>query len=228
MAALEARGLCAGYGRSRALFGIDLRVDAGDVAVLVGRNGAGKSTTLKSIMGLLPPQAGEVLLDGRSLAGLEPFEIARLGVGYVPEERRIFADLTVRENLEAGRKAALAGGRDWTDERIFALFPELKKRIEVAGGRLSGGEQQMLAVGRTLAGNPRVLLLDEPAEGLAPKVVALMGEAILELKRSGLAILLSEQNFRLAERVGDRALLLAQGQVRGRGTVAEMRDNLFS
>ncbi len=226
--ALDVRGLCAGYGGSQALFGIDLSVEPGQVLVLVGRNGAGKSTTMKAIMGLVPPLAGEVLLEGKNLSGLEPFEIARLGVGYVPEERRIFPELSVAENLEVGRKTGASHRAPWSPERIFALFPELKKRKDFPGARLSGGEQQMLAVGRTLAGNPSVLLLDEPAEGLAPKVVALMGEAILELKRSGLAILLAEQNFRLAERVGDRACLLAQGQVRARGPVREMRDNLAS
>ena len=224
MAALELRHVDAGYGRAQVLFGVDLVLGRGEVVVLLGRNGAGKSTTLKSIMGLVQRSSGVVLFEGKSLAGLEPFEIARLGLGYVPEDRRIFSDLTVIENLEVGRKAG-GGAVAWGFDRVFALFPALGKRRGNLGSQLSGGEQQMLAVARTLMGNPSTLLLDEPSEGLAPKVIEEMGRAVLALKAAGLSILLSEQNFAFAERVGDRACLLAQGRIIDSGAVRQMRDN---
>ena len=171
-------------------------------------------------MGLVRPRSGEVRFNDRPLAGREPFEIARMGVGYVAEDRRLFTELTVAENLMVGRRAG-----DWSEERILDLFPSLKAMRSRPAGRMSGGEQQMLAIARTLMGNPAALLLDEPSEGLAPKVVEDVARAVLELKQAGLAILLSEQNYAFAGRVGDRAYLLAQGQVRASGTVAEMRDN---
>jgi branched-chain amino acid transport system ATP-binding protein len=206
---LEVRGLCAGYGAARVLFDVSLEVRRGEVVALLGRNGAGKSTTLKAIMGLVPPRSGSVLLDGRNIAGLQPYEIARLGLGYVPEDRRIFTDLTVAENLEVGRKATGA----WTEDRLFALFPALGRMRERPGGRMSGGEQQMLCIARTLAGNPSAILLDEPAEGLAPVVVDAIAKAIGELKRAGLTVLLAEQSERFTERVADRAYRLEKGVI---------------
>jgi branched-chain amino acid transport system ATP-binding protein len=225
LAALEVRDVCAGYGRARVLFDVSFELDVGEVLVLLGRNGAGKSTTLKAVMGIVPVDSGELRLQGRPLAGREPFEIARLGIGYVPEDRRIFAGLSVAENLAAGRKEAAGSAPRWDLARVFSLFPALERRKDHPGGLLSGGEQQMLSVGRTLMGNPSVLLLDEPSEGLAPLVVQAMADAVLELKRAGLAVLLSEQDFRFAERVGDRACLLAQGRIRASGSVREMREN---
>ncbi|HEX7220138.1 MAG TPA: ABC transporter ATP-binding protein [Burkholderiales bacterium] len=213
MAKLEVRGLSAGYGRARVLFDVDLDVDEGEVVALLGSNGAGKSTTLKAIMGLVPASSGTIVFDGRPLAGLEPHEIARLGLGYVPEDRRIFTDLTVSENLEVGRQSPRSGAPAWTGERLFALFPALAPLRERRGGRMSGGEQQMLSIARTLAGNPSAILLDEPSEGLAPLVVEQVARAILEMKRAGLAVLLAEQSRRFAGRVADRRYLLEKGVV---------------
>ncbi|MEN0077393.1 MAG: ABC transporter ATP-binding protein, partial [Paracraurococcus sp.] len=174
---LQVSGLAAQYGRARILEDVGLVVGAGEVVVLLGRNGAGKSTTMKAIMGLVPPTAGRVRFRGQEIAGRAPFEIARLGLGYVPEERRIFSELTVMENLEVGRRPAPPGLRAWTPERLFALFPSLGAMRGRPGGRMSGGEQQMLTIARTLMGNPRLVLLDEPTEGLAPVVVERMVEA---------------------------------------------------
>ncbi len=214
MATLEVRRLSAGYGRARVLFDIDLEVRGGEVVALLGRNGAGKSTTLKAIMGLVPPSAGEVIFDGRDLRQLQPYEVARLGVGYVPEDRRIFTDLTVAENLEVGRQAPRAAAQAWTDERLFALFPTLAALRERRGSRMSGGEQQMLCIARTLAGNPAAILLDEPSEGLAPVVVEQVARAVLELKRAGVAVLLAEQNQQFTARVADRTYVLETGIIR--------------
>ena len=213
MATLEIRGLSAGYGRARVLFDVDLEARAGEVVALLGRNGAGKSTTLKAIMGLVPALSGEVLFRGRRLLGLEPHEIARLGLGYVPEDRRIFTDLTVSENLEVGRQPPRAGAPAWTDERLFALFPALAALRDRRGARMSGGEQQMLCIARTLAGNPAAILLDEPSEGLAPVIVEQVGRAIIELKRSGVTVLLAEQSRHFAGRVADRAFILEKGVI---------------
>jgi branched-chain amino acid transport system ATP-binding protein len=213
LAKLEVRALSAGYGRARVLFDIDLEVGEGEVVALLGRNGAGKSTTLKAIMGLVPPSAGTVVFDGRALAGLEPHQIARLGLGYVPEDRRIFTDLTVSENLEVGRQGPRGGAPAWTEERLFALFPALAPLRERRGGRMSGGEQQMLCIARTLAGNPSAILLDEPSEGLAPLVVEQVARAVLEMRRAGLAVLLAEQSRQVTGRVADRAYLLEKGVI---------------
>jgi len=210
---LEVRTLGAAYGKAQVLFGLDFSARAGEVLVLLGRNGAGKTTALKRIMGLLPPQTGEIRFDGERIDALPPYRIARLGLGYVPEERRIFTDLTVRENLEVGRQPARASTVDWTPGKLFALFPNLGRMQDRLGGRMSGGEQQMLALARTLMGNPRAILLDEPAEGLAPLVAGQVATAILELKVRGLCVLLSEQNLRFARRVADRACLLEQGRI---------------
>jgi branched-chain amino acid transport system ATP-binding protein len=216
---LEVRALGAAYGKAQVLFGLDFSARAGEVLVLLGRNGAGKTTALKRIMGLLPPQTGEIRFDGERIDALPPYRIARLGLGYVPEERRIFTDLTVRENLEVGRQPARASTVDWTPGKLFALFPNLGRMQDRLGGRMSGGEQQMLALARTLMGNPRAILLDEPAEGLAPLIAGQVATAILELKARGLCVLLSEQNLRFARRVADRACLLEQGHVVASGTL---------
>ena len=214
LATLEVRKLSAGSGRARVLFDVDLEVRDGEVVALLGRNGAGKSTTLRAIMGLVPPLSGEVVFDGRSLRGLEPHEIARLGLGYVPEDRRIFTDLTVNENLEVGRRPPRGAAAAWSNERLLALFPALAALRERRGARMSGGEQPMLCIARTLAGNPTAMLLDEPSEGLAPVIVEQVAKAILELKRAGVSVLLAEQSRHFADRVADRGYLLEKGVVR--------------
>ena len=214
MATLEIRGLSAGYGRARVLFDIDLDVHPGEVVALLGRNGAGKSTTLKAIMRLVTPSSGRVRFDGRDLGDLQPYQVARLGLGYVPEERRIFTDLTVAENLEVGRQPPRAAAPTWSDEKLFELFPALAALRRRRGSRMSGGEQQMLCIARTLAGNPTAILLDEPSEGLAPVVVEQVGRAIVELKRAGVAVLLAEQNRQFTGRVADRTYVLETGIMR--------------
>jgi branched-chain amino acid transport system ATP-binding protein len=205
----------AAYGRSRALHGVSLEAGAGEVVSLLGRNGAGKSTTLKAIVGLVPVTAGSVRFDGRELTRLDTHEISRLGVGYVPEDRRIFSDLTVEENLRVGEKGA--GG--WTLARVYQFFPKLAELARRRGGSLSGGEQQMLTVARTLMGNPRLLLLDEPSEGLAPVIVRALVQQVAALKREGLTILLSEQNLAFAARLADRAYVIERGQIRFAGAM---------
>ena len=225
---IEVRGLEAGYGRAAVLFGISLEARRGEVVAILGRNGAGKSTTLKAIMGLVPPRAGEVLFDGQRIDGFEPHRIARLGLAYVPEDRRIFTELNVAENLEVGRQAPREGAPRWTPARLFELFPSLGRMQDRPGGRMSGGEQQMLAIARTLMGNPRAMLLDEPAEGLAPVLVEEVARTIQELKREGLAVLLCEQNLHFARRVADRAYLLEKGHVRRTGSLAELEEEYRS
>ena len=218
---LEVEGLRAGYGPAEILFGVSLRLARGEVAALMGRNGAGKSTTLKAIMGLVPPRAGRVRFAGRDIAGLAAFRIARLGLGYVPEDRRIFTDLTVAENLEVGRRPSEE--RDaWTPERLFEVFPNLASMRHRRAAAMSGGEQQMLAIARTLMGNPEAVLLDEPSEGLAPVILELMADAVLRMKREGIAVVLSEQNFDFAAAVADRAYVIERGVIRYDGSMAAL------
>jgi branched-chain amino acid transport system ATP-binding protein len=210
---LEARHLSAGYGRAQILVGLDLAVDRGEVVALLGRNGAGKSTTLKALMGLVETRSGEVRFEGARIDRRAPHEIARLGLGYVPEDRRIFTDLTVAENLEVGRQPPRSGAPTWTTEKLLALFPTLGPMLKRRGGSMSGGEQQMLCIARTLAGNPRAILLDEPSEGLAPVIVDQVAAAILEMKWAGVAVLLAEQSARFTERVADRGYKLEKGKI---------------
>jgi branched-chain amino acid transport system ATP-binding protein len=226
MPLLEIREIDTYYGDSHILFGLSLDVDEGEMVCLLGRNGAGKTTTLKSIIGLVPPRSGRIAVRGRDLAGLSPYRIARLGIGYVPEERRVFGNLTVRENLEVARNTWGDGARSaWTAERVFELFPHLRGLRDRRAGRLSGGEQQMLTIARTLMGNPDVLLLDEPSEGLAPLVVEMLGEQLGGLKRTGLTMIVAEQNIHFVSELGDRVYILEKGMVRYQGTMAEFLSN---
>ena len=221
---LEVEGIHTFYGLSHILFGVSLRVERGEVVCLLGRNGAGKSTTLKSIMGLTPPKQGSIKFKGEEITGKAPYLLARKGMGYVPDDRRIFADLTVGENLEiAARKPK--GTEGWNKERVYELFPALKEIESRKAGCLSGGEQKMLAIARALMGNPELLLLDEPTEGLAPMLVRALEEQIVKLKRAGLTVLLAEQNVRSALRLSDRVYVIDNGQIRYQGSVEEFREN---
>ena len=222
-ALLEVSGLEAYYGRAHILQGVGFSVVRGEVLALMGRNGAGKSTTMKALMGLVPPARGSVSFEGRRIEGREPFEIARLGIGYVPEERRVFSELTVMENLAVGQRPPREGVPHWTPERLFALFPNLGRMRDRPGGAMSGGEQQMLTIARTLMGNPKLVLLDEPSEGLAPVIVEEMARTILALKGEGLSILLSEQNLHFAGQVADRAAIIEKGIIRFTGTMDALK-----
>ncbi len=219
---LDVRDLHAFYGRAHILHGVSLEARSGEVVALLGRNGAGKSTAMKAIMGLVPPASGEVSFGSRRIERLPPYRIARLGLGYVPEERRIFTELSVMENLEVGRQPARDGLPPWTEEKLFALFPNLARMRDRPGGRMSGGEQQMLTIARTLMGNPRCVLLDEPSEGLAPIIVEEMANSIRALKGEGLSVILCEQNLHFAQAVADRAYIIEKGQIRFGGSMAEL------
>jgi branched-chain amino acid transport system ATP-binding protein len=226
MALLELAHIHTFYGDSHILADLSLEVAEGEVVCLLGRNGAGKSTTLKSIIGLAPPRAGHVRLRGQDLRGLPPFRIARLGIGYVPEDRRVFPNLTVRENLEVARKTwGFPHSTVWTAERVFELFPRLQERRNQRAGSLSGGEQQMLTIARTLMGSPEVLLLDEPSEGLAPIVVAMLEEQLRRLKARGLTMVVAEQNVRFVSELGDRVYVIEMGNVRYSGAMSEFLDD---
>ena len=222
---LELKRLNSGYERAHILYDLDLRLGAGEVVALLGRNGAGKSTALKTAMGLLAPFSGEIFFERTKISGLQPYQIARLGLGYVPEERRIFTDLSVMENLDAGRQPPRASVPRWTPEKLFELCPNLGRLRQRRGGDISGGEQQMLAIARGLMGNPRALLLDEPFEGLAPLIVDGMAKTIRELKREGLGVLLCEQNLRFARLVADRACIMEKGRLCYTGTLAALDAN---
>ena len=227
---LDAKGLCAWYGAAQIFYDVDLQVRRGEVVALMGRNGAGKSTTLKTLMGLMAKRRGSVAFMGHDISKSDPHAVARLGLGFVPEDRRVFTDLTVLENLEVGRQpprqwADGSAAPQWTAQALFKLFPNLGEMPDRPGGRMSGGEQQMLTVARTLMGNPYLVLLDEPSEGVAPVIVEQMAQMILELKAQGVSILLSEQNMHFAELVSDRAYVLEKGQIRYQATMAELAAN---
>ncbi len=227
---LSASGLNAWYGAAQILFDVALEVQRGEVVALMGRNGAGKSTTLKTLMGLIDRRSGSVQFMGRDISASSPHEVANHGLGYVPEDRRIFTDLTVRENLEVGRQPPRhwpdgSAAPQWTPAALYQLFPNLGEMPDRPGGRISGGEQQMLTVARTLMGNPFLVLLDEPSEGVAPLIVEQMVQMILKLKSQGVSILLSEQNLHFAALVADRAYVLEKGQIRFQATMAELAAN---
>ena len=226
---LQVQGLNAWYGAAQILFDVSLQVGRGEVVALMGRNGAGKSTTLKAVMGMVA-RRGSVQFLGQDIARREPHDIARLGLGYVPEERRIFTDLSVMDNLEVGRQRPRrwpdgTAAPEWTPEKLFALFPNLGEMPQRPGGRMSGGEQQMLTVARTLMGQPLLVLLDEPSEGVAPLIVQQMARTIRALKAQGVSVLLSEQNLPFAEAVADRAYLIEQGEVVHEGRMADVVAN---
>ena len=222
---LDVTGLDAWYGQARILFGVSLGVGAGECVALVGRNGAGKSTTMKAIMGLLARKRGKVVFRDRDISGLPAHRIGRLGLGWVPEDRRIFTDLTVRENLAVARQPPRDGAPEWTPERLYTLFPNLGEMPDRPGGRMSGGEQQMLTVARTLMGNPYLVLLDEPSEGVAPLIVEEMARTIVALKQAGVSVLLSEQNLHFARLVSDRAVVLEKGEVKFEGTMQALMND---
>lgn len=229
-AMLSVRDLNASYGAAQILFGLSLEVGRGEVVALMGRNGAGKTTTMKAIMGLMAQRKGVVHFDGCDISRYEPYQIARLGLGFTPEDRRIFSDLTVLENLDIGRQPPrkFADGMPaplWDETKLFRLFPNLGEMPDRPGGRMSGGEQQMLTVARTLMGNPLLILLDEPSEGVAPVIVEQMANTILELKAAGVSILLSEQNVHFAELVSDRAYVLEKGQIQWSGSMLDLASN---
>ncbi len=219
---LELTEVHAAYGKANILNGLSLTVAGGQVVALLGRNGAGKSTTMKTVMGLVPARAGNIRFDGRDITGMATHLIARLGLGYVAEDRRIFPELSVAENLSVGRQPARDKLPPWTEEQLFELFPNLQERRDNKGKQLSGGEQQMLTIARTLMGNPLLVLLDEPSEGLAPRIVEQMAETIQRLKQTGLTILLSEQNLHFARLVADTAYIIEKGEVKFSGTIAEL------
>jgi branched-chain amino acid transport system ATP-binding protein len=219
---LSVEGLHSYYGRAHILSDVALTAARGEVVVLLGRNGAGKTTTLKCIMGLVRPAKGTIRFRGDDITGAAPYEICRAGLAWVPEDRRIFTELTVLENLEVGRQPPRDGAPAWTPERVFALFPNLAEMRHRPGGRMSGGEQQMLTIARSLMGNPSAVLLDEPSEGLAPVIVEQMAATIRELKSEGLTVVLSEQNLHFAAHVSDRAYIIEKGRIRYSGTMAEL------
>ena len=222
MAFLELRGVNTFYGRSHILFDVSLAIEKGEVVSLLGRNGAGKTTTFRSVIGLTPPQSGEIVFKGERISGLRAFRICRKGVGFVPEDRRCFPDLTVRENLEVAARREKETASPWTVERLYALFPRLEEREGNLGSQLSGGEQQMLTIARTLMTNPEVLLLDEPSEGLAPLVVAMLAEMILQIRSEGVTVLLAEQNLHFCAKVADRGYVIDKGAIRYEGRMAAL------
>ena len=221
---LEVTGLHAHYDKSHILHGVSLAIASGEIVSLLGRNGSGRSTTLKAIMGLVPPTGGHVRLDGRDLAGQRAFRVARVGIAYVPEEREIFANITVDENLRIGMQPPRPGVPTWTIDQMFAFFPQLRERRTTAAGMLSGGEQQMLTICRALLGNPRVILIDEPPEGLAPKIVEVVTEVIRDICRQGVSVLLVEQKLTIAMRVSQRVYVMGHGAIVFEGTPSQLAD----
>jgi branched-chain amino acid transport system ATP-binding protein len=221
---LEVEGIHTFYGLSHILFGISLRIEPQEIVCLLGRNGAGKTTAMKSMIGITPPKQGVIRYKGEEITGIEPYLLARKGISYIPDDRRIFVDLTVGENLEIAKKKAKSGG-EWNKERVYGLFPALKEIEKRKGGCLSGGEQKMLAIARALMGNPELLLLDEPFEGLAPTLVRVLEEQINKLKETGLTVLLAEQNVKSALKLSDRGYIIDDGHIRYQGTIEDLREN---
>src|SRR5580658_4131927 len=219
---LSVQDLNSHYGPAHILFDVALDVGEGEVVALLGRNGAGKSTTFRSIVGLVERRSGRILFEGNDVSSQPTYAIVRAGLGYVPEERRIFTDLTVEENLEVGRQPARTNAPHWTPEKLFVLFPNLGEMRRRQGGRMSGGEQQMLTIARTLMGNPSLVLLDEPSEGLSPKIVEQMVEAILTMKKAGVSLVVSEQNLHFARLIADRAYIIERGRICFGGSVREL------
>jgi len=219
---LSVANLNSHYGPAHILFDIGLEVGEGEVVALLGRNGAGKSTTFRSIVGLVALREGQIMFEGKDISTAPTHEIVRSGLGYVPEERRIFTDLTVEENLEVGRQKPRPNAPQWTREKLYQLFPNLGEMKNRPGGRMSGGEQQMLTIARTLMGNPSLVLLDEPSEGLSPKIVEQMVEAILAMKKAGVSLVVSEQNLHFAKLISDRAYIIERGRICYSGTMAEL------
>jgi len=219
---LDVQDLHAHYGKSHILRGVSLQVGAGEVVSLLGRNGSGRSTTLKAVMGLVPPTGGRVALAGRELAGAKPYAICRAGLAYVPEEREVFANLTVDENLRMGEQPGVPGAPRWTLAQMFDYFPRLKERRHTQAGSLSGGEQQMLTMCRSLLGNPRLILIDEPTEGLAPRIVAQVGECIQDMRRQGVSVLLVEQKLAIALKVSTRVCVMGHGRIVFEGSPREL------
>jgi branched-chain amino acid transport system ATP-binding protein len=221
---LEVRDLVTAYGQSLVLHGVSLDVAAGEAVCLLGRNGAGKTTTLRSIMGLTRPRSGRVAFEGRDVVGCQPFEIARLGIGYVPDDRRIFPDLTVDENLEIVRRVLRRPGR-WGRDRVYDLFPVLRQLRDNLGTGLSGGEQKMLAIGRALMGNPTLLILDEPSEGLSPLMVKTLVGAVHEIRAEGVTLLIADQNVKFARRAAGRGYIIEKGAIRFEGPLEALWAN---
>jgi branched-chain amino acid transport system ATP-binding protein len=221
---LEVEGIHTFYGLSHILFGVSLSIESGEVVCLLGRNGAGKSTTLKSIIGIAPPKRGRIRFKEKEITGKRPFMLVRMGIGYVPDERRIFADLTTEENLEIAERK-VKGVEGWDKERVYEIFPALKTIASRRGGCLSGGEQKMLAIARALMCNPELLLLDEPSEGLAPVMVRVIEDQVNTLKKTGLTVLLAEQNVKTTLRLSDRGYIIDDGKIRYQGTVNELKEN---
>ncbi|HEY0817553.1 MAG TPA: ABC transporter ATP-binding protein [Rhizobacter sp.] len=224
-ALLSVENIHAHYGKSHILRGVSFTVGAGEVVSLLGRNGSGRSTTMKAIMGLVPPSAGHVRLQGRDLAGARPYTICRAGIAYVPEEREVFANLSVDENLRMGEQPAVPGANRWTVESMFDYFPRLKERRNTKAGSLSGGEQQMLTICRSLLGNPLVVLIDEPTEGLAPKIVAAVAECIQDMHRKGVSVVLVEQKLAIALKVSTRVCVMGHGQIVFEGTPHQLSSD---
>lgn len=222
---LEVSNLNSHYGPAHILFDVGFEVGAGEVVALLGRNGAGKSTTFRSVVGLVSQRTGQIRFEGEDVSRLPTYDIVRRGLGYVPEDRRVFTELTVEENFSVGRQPPRSGVATWTPERLYQLFPNLGEMRTRLGGQMSGGEQQMLTIGRTLMGNPSLVLLDEPSEGLAPKIVEQMADAILTMKREGLSIVISEQNLHFAKLISDRAYIIEKGRIRFSGTMDELEAN---
>jgi branched-chain amino acid transport system ATP-binding protein len=222
---LEVSSLNAYYGRAQILFDVSFVVHPGEVVAIMGRNGAGKSTTLKAIAGMLARKSGKIVFNKTDISHLRPYKISRLGLGWVPEDRRIFTDLSVAENLEVGRQSPRSGSHSWSVAQLIEVFPNLGGMLDRSAQRMSGGEQQMLTVGRTLMGNPLLVLLDEPSEGIAPKIVEQMAHMIINLKSKGISVILSEQNIHFAKLVSDRAYILEKGEVRYSGTIDQLASD---